>query len=229
MDFLFVRWFGKADEQSHYGIRSKRMPQVGFIEAENPEAFGFVNPSDVIRGCHVIPAFNYGQTDQYLVGPSLARQESDCDEDYFRYYVNMYVSQIFFLACYSRFYSRWPDRDMFMRFRGGGVGHKSTLAATRVLEDENNIKPGEKERIYDEVTVLPTEEGAGVDGKMQEEGEAEAEAEEGEGKEQNEEEEDEYEEREEEGDNFSWEDLVGPEDGEDNAVDEENEGCYGEL
>lgn len=91
MDFLFVRWFGRANEQSHYGIRSKRMPKVGFIDVENPEAFGFVDPGNVLRGCHIMPAPEYGRTDQFLVGPSLARQESDNDEDYFRYYVNMYV------------------------------------------------------------------------------------------------------------------------------------------
>ncbi|KAE9382735.1 hypothetical protein BT96DRAFT_845113, partial [Gymnopus androsaceus JB14] len=230
MDFLFVRWFGRANEQSHYGICSKRMPKVGFIDAENPEAFGFVNPSDVLRACHIMPAPAYGKTDQFLVGPSLARRESDNHEDYFRYYVNMYVHSFIkpFLDFYSRFYSRWPDRDMFMRFRGGGVGHRSTLTATRALEDENNIKPGEKERMYDEAAVLltVTEEGAGDGGEKAQEGEDEQlqeeieEENEGEGEE---------EEREEEEDEVFWEDLVGPEDGEDNAVDEEYEGFYGEL
>ncbi|KAJ3807711.1 hypothetical protein F5876DRAFT_15890, partial [Lentinula aff. lateritia] len=81
------------------------MPKLGFIDTSNPELFGFVNPSNVIRGCHIIPAFSDGKTDQFLVGPSLARREADNGEDYFRYYVNM-----------------WVDRDMFMRFRGGGVG-----------------------------------------------------------------------------------------------------------
>ncbi|KAJ3849778.1 hypothetical protein EV368DRAFT_12582, partial [Lentinula lateritia] len=89
------------------GIHVNRMPKLGFIDAVNPEAFGFVNASEVLRGCHIIPAFEHGKTDQFLIG--LARQENEDNEDFFRFYVNM-----------------WADCDMFMRFRGGGVGHKST-------------------------------------------------------------------------------------------------------
>jgi hypothetical protein len=96
IDFLFVRWFGHANEQKHYGIRFKRMPKVGFIDVENQEAFGFVNPADVIRACHIIPAFAHGKTDQFLAGHSLARRESENDEDYFRYYVSMYVLSLSF-------------------------------------------------------------------------------------------------------------------------------------
>ncbi|KAJ3768540.1 hypothetical protein FB446DRAFT_602199, partial [Lentinula raphanica] len=110
-DFLYVRWFGLAREQDQYGIHAKRMPSLGFIDAQaqDPEAFGFVDPSDVLRACHIVPGFAHEKTTQFLPGSSLARQESDKIEDYFRYYVNM-----------------WVDRDMFMRFRGGGVGHKAT-------------------------------------------------------------------------------------------------------
>jgi hypothetical protein len=31
---------------------------------------------------------------------------------------------------------RFPDRDMFMRFTGMGIGHQATRTATRALEDE---------------------------------------------------------------------------------------------
>ena len=30
---------------------------------------------------------------------------------------------------------------MFMRFRGGGIGHKSTHAATTMFEEENDVPP----------------------------------------------------------------------------------------
>lgn len=88
-DFLYVRWFGRANEQRDYGIHARRMPRLGFIDANNPEAFGFVDPNLVLRGCHIIPDFNEGLTDQFLPGHSFARQETDNNEDYFRYCVNM--------------------------------------------------------------------------------------------------------------------------------------------
>ncbi|KAJ3925142.1 MAG: hypothetical protein NXY57DRAFT_949196 [Lentinula lateritia] len=127
-NILYVRWFGRVLEQEHYGIHVNRMPKLGFIDAVNPEAFGFVDPSEVLRGCHIIPAFEHGKTDQFLIGPSLARHENEDNEDFFRFYVNM-----------------WADRDMFMRFRGGGVGHKSTLDATRIFETQNDIPLSDKD------------------------------------------------------------------------------------
>ncbi|KAF8223514.1 hypothetical protein L208DRAFT_1102319, partial [Tricholoma matsutake] len=53
-------------------------------------------------GVHLIPAFAYGKTDG-LLGPSIACPLKDNDQDWQYFYVNMFV-----------------DRDMFMRFRGGG-------------------------------------------------------------------------------------------------------------
>jgi hypothetical protein len=71
----------------------------------------------------------------------------------------------------------YTNHDMFMRFRGGGVGHKSTLAATSVFEQQNNIKPGKRDRIFDETVDLPTyaegdleESNTGSDGTEEEEG-----------------------------------------------------------
>ncbi|KAH7877053.1 uncharacterized protein C8R40DRAFT_1168980 [Lentinula edodes] len=189
LDFLFVRWFGLANEQEQYGISTKHMPKLGFIDTSNPESFGFVDPSNVIRGCHIIPAFSDGKTDQFLVGPSLARREADNGEDYFRYYVNM-----------------WVDRDMFMRFRGGGVGHKSTLSSTRVFEEQNNVKPGDKDRMFDAAaTALVHEEDGESDAVIVSEEEEEVEVAN-------------------HGSDGELEDVLGPEDGEDNGIDEDYEG-----
>lgn len=87
MEFLFVRWFGLATEATG-GWRARRLHQIGFLEAEDPCAFGFVDPTDVIRGAHIIPRFVDGVTNS-LLGPSFARSLLDNDEDYVRYYVNM--------------------------------------------------------------------------------------------------------------------------------------------
>jgi hypothetical protein len=52
-------------------------------------AFGFLDPSFVIRGCHLIPAFAEGRSDTLLRrGPSLARSEQEAD-DWAFFYVNM--------------------------------------------------------------------------------------------------------------------------------------------
>ena len=50
----------------------------------------FLDPLHVIRGCHLIPAFHDGRTDD-LLPPSIARLETENNEDWLYYYVNMFV------------------------------------------------------------------------------------------------------------------------------------------
>ena len=88
MEFIFVRWFG-LDTDEPGGWKAKRLHQIGFLDGNNPLAFGFVDPADVVRAVHLIPRFSIGQTSD-LLGPSIARSLLDQDEDWVRYYVNMY-------------------------------------------------------------------------------------------------------------------------------------------
>jgi hypothetical protein len=87
MEFLFVRWFG-LDTEEVGGWETKKLHQIGF--ADGDEAFGFVDPADVVRAVHLIPRFSEGRTKD-LLGPSFARSDQEKDEDWVRYYVNMYV------------------------------------------------------------------------------------------------------------------------------------------
>ena len=88
MDFLWVRWYG-LDMHSRSGFKAQRLHQVGFLDSyDDPDAFGFIDPVDVIRAIHLIPAFHFGKTSQ-LLSSSLARREEEGDEDYERYYINM--------------------------------------------------------------------------------------------------------------------------------------------
>jgi hypothetical protein len=90
-DVLHVRWFGRnLDVQA--GWKAKRLHQVGFLPANHPEleAFGFLDPAQVIRGVHIVPRFAGGRTSLYL-GPSIIRKLSDGHEDWVNYYVNWYV------------------------------------------------------------------------------------------------------------------------------------------
>ncbi|KAF8546686.1 hypothetical protein OG21DRAFT_1501891 [Imleria badia] len=129
MDVLFVRWF-RRDINFDSGWDAKRLPRIQFFDAEHPaEAFGFVHPDSVIRGIHLIPTFTAGPTHELLSYDSFVRQdllaegwESQLDWRFF--YVNIFV-----------------DRDIFMRFRGGGVGHKITRDWDKLLQREGRHNP----------------------------------------------------------------------------------------
>jgi hypothetical protein len=83
MEFLWVRWFGRDPDWSS-GPTTCRLDRVGFVPEEDPEAFGFLDPMEVLRACHLIPAFSQGRTTD-LLGPSIARE--DPSGDYVNYYV----------------------------------------------------------------------------------------------------------------------------------------------
>ena len=87
IDLLWVRWFGRhLDHRA--GWAARRLHRVGFVELdEETPAFGFLHPSQVVRGAHLIPAFHHGRTAD-LLPPSIARPESNNDEDWRFYYVN---------------------------------------------------------------------------------------------------------------------------------------------
>lgn len=90
-DFLWVRWFGMV-EGHRYGLRAARLPKVGFIkEGDATPAFGFLDPSLVVRACHLIPAFNLGKTTRLLSAATTrtaARAFGEL-EDWTAFYVNM--------------------------------------------------------------------------------------------------------------------------------------------
>ena len=98
MEFLFVRWFG-VDNDEIGGWRTKKLHQIGFVEGDSDQAFGFVDLADIIRGVHLIPRFSLGRTKE-LLDPSFARSAAENDEDWVRYYVNMYVDEYFIRVLY---------------------------------------------------------------------------------------------------------------------------------
>ena len=90
MEFLWVRWFG--DEPGYRsGFRRARLPKIGFVESTDDFAFSFVDPAKVIRGCHLIPAFNAGRSTELLPeSSSIARCLNPGDvDDWLNFYVNM--------------------------------------------------------------------------------------------------------------------------------------------
>ena len=90
MDFLWVRWFG--DEPGYRsGFCRARLPKIGFVESTDEFAFSFVDPTNVICGCHLIPAFNAGRSADLLPHPhSVAHCLNPQDEDdWLNFYANM--------------------------------------------------------------------------------------------------------------------------------------------
>ncbi|KZP28578.1 hypothetical protein FIBSPDRAFT_728633 [Athelia psychrophila] len=106
IDFLWIRWFGMVDGH-RYGLRVARLPKVGFIKEEDASpTFGFLDPSLVVRACHLIPAFYSGRTTDLLNATTTAARAFGEVDDWEAFYVNIFA-----------------DRDMFMREVGQGVGH----------------------------------------------------------------------------------------------------------
>ncbi|THU89276.1 hypothetical protein K435DRAFT_865459 [Dendrothele bispora CBS 962.96] len=115
IDILWVQWF-EYDTSYTSGWQKKRLHRIKFVDASDPSAFSFLDPSDVIRAIHLIPAFHYLGFDNGLPETSVGRQfESTSyagpreleEDDWTYYYVNMFV-----------------ESDIFMLFRGGGIGHQ---------------------------------------------------------------------------------------------------------
>ena len=92
MNFLWVRWFGK-DMTYRSGPQARRLDRIGFVtDTDDTEPFGFLDPANVIRAVHLIPAFAHGQTDELLLGPSIARHDQKSTMDWKYYYVNRCVT-----------------------------------------------------------------------------------------------------------------------------------------
>jgi hypothetical protein len=89
MEFLFVRWF-TIDQRYHGGWKSKWLHRIRFVDGDDDATFGFLDPREVIQGVHLIPAFQHGQTSDFLP-PSITAQPlaSDNDEDWKYFYINM--------------------------------------------------------------------------------------------------------------------------------------------
>ncbi|KAL6305510.1 hypothetical protein BKA93DRAFT_707118, partial [Sparassis latifolia] len=111
VEFLLVRWLGE-DPDWRGGWHARRLDRIGFIPASDDSAFGILDPSDILRACHLIPAFALGRTNGLLNQSRLARRQNEQD-DWDRFYVNRFV-----------------DRDMMMRYMGCGIGHKQGFNAS---------------------------------------------------------------------------------------------------
>ncbi|KAI0308612.1 hypothetical protein OF83DRAFT_1043103, partial [Amylostereum chailletii] len=102
VDFLWVRHF-QAENQETPTQRwsSCRLEKLVFPPLSQEGSFGFIDPSDVIRGVHIIPAFAYGRKHEDGLGMSAAEHAND-GADWNNYYV-----------------AQFSDRDLLMRQHWG--------------------------------------------------------------------------------------------------------------
>ena len=130
MDFLWVRWFGMEPGPYRHGFRLARLPKIGFVQCSDYYAFTFLDPAQVIRGVHLIPAFSEERTSSLLpVTKSAARiLKPDEQDDWVNFYVNMQVNFHFTKHLFVSTLNDGPlysflDCDMLMRHFGYSVGH----------------------------------------------------------------------------------------------------------
>ena len=84
IEFLWVRWFEVV--QDHFSAWEQHaLDMVRFLPMTDADAFGFVDPADVLRGCHIIPSFADGRLHLDRIERSRCAGDSD---DWKRYYVN---------------------------------------------------------------------------------------------------------------------------------------------
>lgn len=87
LDFLWVRWYVVVNAPS--GWRHQALDTLQFTPMAGEDGFGFIDPADVLRGCHLIPVFDKGRL--HPDGVALSHYARDAD-DWKEYYVNRYVS-----------------------------------------------------------------------------------------------------------------------------------------
>jgi hypothetical protein len=89
VDLLRVCWFGH-DPSTRYrsGRQYHRLHRIGFVPDDDPDAFGFVHPNEVIQAVHLIPAFADGQTHVLLPNEQSLGRKPGQDKDWHFFYVN---------------------------------------------------------------------------------------------------------------------------------------------
>lgn len=84
MEFLWVRWY-KTSGVTRNGWKDNKLDWINFPPINKDDSFGFVDPSEVLRSCHIIPRFRAGKRHADGTGLSHCAQDSD---DWVQYYVN---------------------------------------------------------------------------------------------------------------------------------------------
>ena len=83
MEFLWAHWFEVVDVSA--GWEHAAFDHLRFLLMSQDDVYGFVDPTNVIRAYHLIPAFSNGR--MHPNGGSVSRNARD-EADWKHYYVN---------------------------------------------------------------------------------------------------------------------------------------------
>lgn len=83
LDFLWVRWF-ERDDSGPSGWTNSTLDRLRFPPMADEGSFSFLDPADVLRAAHVVPAFAAGA--RYPEGEGLSNCAMD-SKDWNSYYV----------------------------------------------------------------------------------------------------------------------------------------------
>ena len=86
-DFLWVQWFEVVNPGSS-GWSASKLDSIHFPPMNKNHSFGFVDPKDVLCGCHILPAFAKGKQQKDGVGISCCAKNG---KDYNQYFVGQWV------------------------------------------------------------------------------------------------------------------------------------------
>ena len=86
IDVLWARWYQHLEESA--GWDTATLDRVCFPPMADEHAFGFIDPDDVLRGCHIVPQFSRGL--RYPDGAGISRCAQDASDWHF-YYVKRCV------------------------------------------------------------------------------------------------------------------------------------------
>ena len=90
LEFLWVRWFQRIELPELNGLAGYCLDTVKFLPMARGDAFGFIDPVDVLRGSHLPPAFRRGKV--HSDGKGLSKCAGDA-RDWKVYYVNRFVQR----------------------------------------------------------------------------------------------------------------------------------------
>jgi hypothetical protein len=85
LDFLWVRWFHNLEPIKWEDCK---LDSVAFLPMADKEAFGFLDPMDVLRASHIVPTFSLGRVHADVISTSTCARDS---HDWKQYRVNRYV------------------------------------------------------------------------------------------------------------------------------------------
>lgn len=88
IEVLWVRWFEHDMNAPTGGWSNSRLDRLHFPPMAREHSFGFLDPADVIRGCHIIPAFSTGRRHSDGQGISPCARDAG---DWKSYYLNRYA------------------------------------------------------------------------------------------------------------------------------------------